>query len=227
MIVKKLIVLCIISLLLNYNSTNSGEIIYEVEIKNENNTNSEASKKFSLLIKNASNVDFILKFSAQQSTFHKLSTLSNESEKGINLTEIFAGGKDSFYYNNKNKEIINCKEIGGESVLLKKEVIRWKLTKQAKKIGNYNCFKAIALDADGALSNISAWYSVDIPIPFGPNRYNNLPGLIIKLEDDLVTYTAKKITLNKKNIKIDKPTNGVKLSEQEFREKFKGVFSRN
>lgn len=223
MIVKKLIVLFFISLLLNYNPTNSGEIIYEVEINNEY----KASKKVSLLIKSASNVDFILKFSAHQSTFHKLSTLSNESKKGINLTEIFAGGKDSFYYNNKNKEIINSKEIGGESILLKKEVIRWKLTKQEKKIGNYNCFKAIALDADGALSNIIAWYSIDIPIPFGPNRYNNLPGLIIKLGDDIVTYTAKKITLNKKAIKIDKPINGLKLSEQEFREKFKGVLSRN
>ncbi|MBQ0117367.1 MAG: GLPGLI family protein [Flavobacterium sp.] len=65
---------------------------------------------------------------------------------------------------------------------------QWEITTEEKIIGNYRVRKAITdcIEMDPQDPYYSgkaiAWYSPDIPIPSGPSRYGNLPGLILKLE---------------------------------------------
>ena len=49
---------------------------------------------------------------------------------------------------------------------------------------------------------IEAWYTPEIPMPYGPIGYGGLPGLILQLERSHVIFIAKEITLN--------PTGGIK-----------------
>ena len=101
--------------------------------------------------------------------------------------------------------------------------MKWEIQKETKKIGEFECFKAtteIIVNTKGRKHLITAWFTTKLPISFGPLGYDGLPGLILELEVYKKIYYAKKIMLNpKEEIKIEKPTKGIKVTEKEYQEK--------
>lgn len=75
----------------------------------------------------------------------------------------------------------------GMTLLTYKEptINNWKLIDESKTINTINCKRA-EINYKGR--NWIAWYSTDIPIPYGPYKFNGLPGLIIKIADDKGDY---------------------------------------
>lgn len=71
-------------------------------------------------------------------------------------------------------------------------MIDWKITKDLKLIGKFNCVKAVG-NYRGRV--IDAYFSTAIPIQIGPNNLNGLPGAIIYAEtrDGDFKFNAKKI----------------------------------
>lgn len=63
--------------------------------------------------------------------------------------------------------------------------IDWKLVNEYKKIGNYKCQKAITKKYGRTWI---AYFTKDIPFPFGPYKFNRLPGLILEVYDDNNDY---------------------------------------
>jgi len=97
----------------------------------------------------------------------------------------------------------------------------WEITDEEKEINGYKVRKAIT-DSYFATGNpvhnnygkTIAWFTIEIPIPVGPDRYYGLPGLIVELEyersdtkyvlKDIDFQTKYKfIELNKEN-EVDK-----------------------
>jgi len=74
--------------------------------------------------------------------------------------------------------------------------IKWKIINEYKDFKNLKCQKANGYFRG---RNYTAWFSKDIPLPFGPWKLNGLPGLIIEAKDDKnqVYFTASKISYNK------------------------------
>lgn len=122
-----------------------------------------------------------------------------------------------------NDKIIQSTEqiLMVESVFETKEnifEIDWNLnSSDTKKIGKYLCNKA-----EGYFRgrNYIVWYTLDLPLSFGPWKLNGLPGLILEAYDETLKYrwVAKKISKNEdffvkisKNIKFNKA-----LSLKEF-----------
>ncbi|WP_310557213.1 GLPGLI family protein [Flavobacterium sp.] len=62
----------------------------------------------------------------------------------------------------------------------KKATINWKLLAETKKIGNFECHKAKAFFRG---REYTAWYTNEIPVPFGPWKLQGLPGLILEAYD--------------------------------------------
>jgi GLPGLI family protein len=75
--------------------------------------------------------------------------------------------------------------------------INWKITKETKKIGKFNCKKATT---NFRGRKYIAWYTIDIPVSYGPWKLQGLPGLILEAYD-----TDKFVYWYFKN--IDYPTN--------------------
>src|SRR5690606_37134751 len=88
---------------------------------------------------------------------------------------------------------------------------KWKLENESKQIGDYTVFKATAVQkidlADYRMINIensnqdrtliiTAWYTPQIPVNFGPDIYGGLPGLILELNIYRTTILCSKIILN-------------------------------
>jgi GLPGLI family protein len=73
----------------------------------------------------------------------------------------------------------------------KKEKINWTLLNETKKVGDFNCLKATG-KFRGRI--YTAWYTLEIPVPYGPWKLQGLPGLILEAyneNQDIYFYTRK------------------------------------
>ncbi len=70
----------------------------------------------------------------------------------------------------------------GEMLYLKEKNSKqqWKITNETKKIGSFNAKKA-TLNFRGR--TFIAWFSTEIPVPFGPWKIRGLPGLVLEAYD--------------------------------------------
>ncbi|MGB0895959.1 MAG: GLPGLI family protein [Flavobacteriaceae bacterium] len=64
---------------------------------------------------------------------------------------------------------------------------------------------------------ITAWYTMQIPVSHGPSEYNGLPGLILEVNADRTTILCSKIVLNPSEKAIIKaPTKGKVVTKKEY-----------
>ncbi|EAR13460.1 hypothetical protein PI23P_03162 [Polaribacter irgensii 23-P] len=161
---------------------------------------------------------FELNFKNNESYFYLKPILESENHRNP-YSSISTYDKGIYY--NKEKRILQLNAFG-ELFLITKPKLIWKIQKESKNIGGYNCIKAtteIIVNTKGRKQLIAAWFTTKIPISLGPLGYDGLPGLILELEVYKKIYYAKKITLNAKEvIKIEKPIKGIKVSEKEYHE---------
>jgi GLPGLI family protein len=61
----------------------------------------------------------------------------------------------------------------------------WQLVNEYKKIGKYKCQKAVTKRYGRTWI---AYFTKEIPFPFGPYKFNKLPGLILEVYDDKDDY---------------------------------------
>ena len=105
--------------------------------------------------------------------------------------------KDSLYQSRIG--ILKSKSSDIKRFLLveKKPVINWKVTKESKKILGYTTYKATTTFRG---RNYIAWFAPELPYNYGPWKLGGLPGLILKVENDLFSYEAKRVVLNSSRI---------------------------
>ncbi|SNQ42727.1 GLPGLI family protein [Cellulophaga lytica] len=218
------LVLCLTSVVAQ--KTTSGSITYTINLAPEliksisktNNPNTRA------ILKNSKEVSYALNFNSKSSTYQKNESLYNESKQKLNLVATGAGGTGIFYYNTEDNALLKQLTIGGDTFLITQNAKKWKLLNTSKKIGKYNCYKATLLNNNNKETKVTAWYTLDIPLAYGPKDYNGLPGIILELYEGKFFFKASKIDLSNKNKIIEKPVDGLNLTQEEFNNRFKGFF---
>ncbi len=68
--------------------------------------------------------------------------------------------------------------------------LQWEILEEKETILGYNCQKA---RTEYGGRTWYAWYTVDVPLNYGPWKLNGLPGLILKAEDADAIFTWKAI----------------------------------
>ncbi|WP_425629595.1 GLPGLI family protein [Cellulophaga lytica] len=218
------LVLCLTSVVAQ--KTTSGSITYTINLAPEliksisktNNPNTRA------ILKNSKEVSYALNFNSKSSTYQKNESLYNESKQKLNLVATGAGGTGIFYYNTEDNALLKQLTIGGDTFLITQNAKKWKLLNTSKKIGKYNCYKATLLNNNNKETKVTAWYTLDIPLAYGPKDYNGLPGIILELYEGKFFFKASKIELSNKDKIIEKPVDGLNLTQEEFNNRFKGFF---
>lgn len=119
----------------------------------------------------------------------------------------------------------------GMSVLTYKEPVigSWKLIDETKVINTMNCKKATVTYKG---RNWTAWYSTEIPLPYGPYKFSGLPGLIIKMIDQKNEYDFELIKsvptsqLEGKSINIKKSryTEAIETTQPKFQQALKASY---
>jgi GLPGLI family protein len=105
----------------------------------------------------------------------------------------WATSKSSVFVNHNSGNVLSVKSMWGEQFFLQDTLKRvtWKVTDSFRKIGGFNCRKAVYQPDDS--TRIYAWYCDHIIPSVGPEGMCGLPGAILGLatEDGGVIYFAK------------------------------------
>ncbi|CAI8792255.1 GLPGLI family protein [Chryseobacterium sp. IT-36CA2] len=85
-----------------------------------------------------------------------------------------------------NESIQYFNAVGMALLMYQEPVIKnWKLVNETKEINTIHCKKA---EVTFKGRNWIAWYTPEIPLPYGPYKFSGLPGLIVKITDDKGDY---------------------------------------
>jgi GLPGLI family protein len=197
-------------------------------------------------MKKSSEKTFTLVFNKQEAVYEENEELQQPTalSNGFSMSVRMSGGGKK-YINTKEKISLEEDEIFGKEFLIEEPLVqpKWTLVNETKKIGDYTCMKAelnIPVtekqketykeflkkeENKPALFKleepkdrvVTAWYTPEIPVSFGPNNYWGLPGLILELNEDRTIILCSKVVLNSKDkVKIKRPKVGDKVSQKEF-----------
>lgn len=100
--------------------------------------------------------------------------------------------------------------------------IEWKIFPDKQKIGEYKTQKATT---NFGGRQWTAWFSTDITIQDGPYKFNGLPGLIIKIEDnnrqhEFELVGIKNISTDLQYPELNAQAKVISLTQEKFRELF-------
>ena len=116
--------------------------------------------------------------------------------------------EDAFepYYkidHNKKELYFFALMIGGSKFFIKDSYndLRWNVSTDSKQIAGHNCIKATTTYRG---RNWVAWFTPDIPLPFGPWKLHGLPGLILEAHDTTNEYAIIALKIQPKENDIFK-----------------------
>jgi len=123
------------------------------------------------------------------------------------------------FYDFGKKELINQLHFMTRDFIVFDQIKKtaWKLNNKKIKIQDHICFGAeLIMDGD----TVIAWFSPNIPISAGPDKYYGLPGLILAVEINGETkYLAISIDLTPPiDEKLSIPEDGSEVTKEEFDE---------
>ena len=177
-----------------------------------------------------------LYFNRSESTYYMGSKAKKETKEYTESREIIRDDEDIVkisitdtipyaYYRNLKSNTFFCLESTLINNLKSKyfvyednsvNTLPWVLSNDYKMVSGYNCQKA-TVNFRGRV--YEAWFTTEIPLPYGPWKLVGLPGLILEAYDlsKEVSFTAEKIIIpnSKVNKKIFKPK-GIEISHKEF-----------
>ena len=201
-------------------------------------------------MKKAFEKTYILDFNATESNYLKEQVLESPNLKsgGFNMSFSMSGDNTILYKNSKTKTFLQEEEsFDGKRMLISDNlpIYEWKIEGETKKIGGYDCYKAVAIikvtpkqmsayeelklkqskqkkaplfpAKEPKDTEVTAWFTNAIPVSHGPGKFWGLPGLILELTEDKTTYLCSKIILNPKVRKpIEVPKKGKIISQEAF-----------
>ncbi len=169
-------------------------------------------------------LSYILKANSMKSIF-----VYNKKMDEINKRFIGRGGGKGIYFTDllsKNKLLQRETRDGTLfRIISDLKKYNWVIRKETKMIGNYKCYKANAVYEEYSPMRkmilkfkIVAWFTPEIPLPFGPSGYDGLPGLVLEVRNGSFYFIASKVSFKKEIGKIKEPTKGKKVTLKEYNE---------
>ncbi|MHA7941650.1 GLPGLI family protein [Formosa sp. 3Alg 14/1] len=97
------------------------------------------------------------------------------------------------YYIDRKTQTLMSRDLG--LVYVKEPIpeMKWEISEDTKSIGQYTCTKATVMFRG---RKYTAWFTTEIPLPYGPWKLQGLPGLILEAYD-----TDKEVYFYFKSIK--------------------------
>jgi GLPGLI family protein len=202
----------------------------------------ERKKEISDRMRGALEKTYTLTFNQSESMYKEEEKLDAPSQggRGPNFGAFIPTGGPQ-YKNVKDLKVLQEQEFFGKQFLIKDDLqkLEWELGSETKSIGQYMCFKATAekTDTSFAFGNfgrrgndsenkeaeevkkiiVTAWYTPQIPVNQGPDKYWGLPGLVLEVNAGRTTILCSKIILNpseKETIKV--PSKGKEVTQKEY-----------
>lgn len=204
---------------------NEGEITFNHKVKFEINI-PEGQEDLVKMIPTEQNFKKTLLFTPSQSLFFDKKEEEKEDdgviEAGndqVQIKIVSSGGTDDKLFKDLQKNALIQKEaFFGKDFLITGNLdkFQWKLTGKQKKILDFNCQEATYTDEK---DTITVWFTPEIPVSNGPDKYGQLPGMIlsVSINDGNQQFVAEKVTFRKiEKGTIIAPQKGKKVTAEKF-----------
>lgn len=163
-----------------------------------------------------------LLFNATASMYINVKIEDDGSEKNFmqKMMMRYANSDNQTYKNTETKNFVEQQDFMGKTFLIKgePETIKWKMTGEMKIIMSYPCLKASYEDSTETLE---AWFTTELPLSIGPEKYGDLPGAILQLTSKKNKKTLTATEIEFKEIASDQlaePTEGKEVTREEYKE---------
>ena len=167
-------------------------------------------------------ISYTLHFNETESYFFAEPIL--DLEYSLNDLVVISDAKLKVYQNRTTQEsrVFNDTRRIGKYIVTEKINRNWVLTNETKTIQSFLCYKAyINPKNNNPKQIITAWFCPKLPLPFGPNNYGDLPGLIIELHTSMHSFLLTDLQLNpQKKIFIDKLLDPTAITQEEVQRRF-------
>ncbi len=222
---RKILVITIILNITFIGFSQNNRLCREVSYTQIKNFGLPLTGKYLLIFNNKTSLYEEMNIKASQ---EKHETKDEENEYGstnrTNMTIIGRTNLTPKFYYNSNNNFYFMDNFANRNLFVKENINKWswKLQNETKKIGDFTCQKA-TIRFRGR--DYIAWFTNEIPVTFGPWKFQGLSGLILEVYDtDKVFHIyANEIKINKDancNIrKIDKNLLNGAMSIQEYQNK--------
>lgn len=236
-VLKKILLLIIIfhfSGLYSQINKNPKIVLYNVgSYKINENVSSIAYEKIK---KNQDKIEFELLFDSISSVYKLVEKMDEKDNMNYRIASVVNGGTKIFYKNVKEKEKFYQAELQGQkfNIQLPYEQYKWDIQNESKVISGFKCYKATTsfkindkIRGTTKIYNPVVWFTPDIPAPFGPAGLDGLPGLVLEatIDGNKFFYATKIISNENKNVFVERPKNGKKITEKEFQEINANIYS--
>ncbi|WP_445717212.1 GLPGLI family protein [Flavobacterium sp.] len=221
---RKIIIFFLI--VINSYSQDKGEILYKLYF-NINEDNEEGFKKeiYNKIKPFSGELKFSLSYNQNLAVFRNID--ENKINKDDKLALIY-GKYFEYYIDRISKKTYRFNEesfifFDKKQYLVFKEISNnWQITNEQKIIDGRNCFKAILYETAFYKKNnpqvkIEAWFCPEIPISLGPLNYSGLPGLILELNFNNISYVIDTINFSKDiSLNFSKLEESTLISEEDY-----------
>ncbi|PCI93892.1 MAG: hypothetical protein COB15_15480 [Flavobacteriales bacterium] len=141
-----------------------------------------------------------------------------ESNRMKRMMRRYSNAKNQTYRNSETNTFVEQQDFMEKTFLIKgePEKITWKITGEMKIILSYPCLKATYQDSTETLE---AWFSTEIPVSIGPEKYGLLPGIILELtsKKNKKTLTATEIEFKAiDSSALSEPTEGKNVTREQY-----------
>lgn len=183
--------------------------------------------------------EYTLSFTQSESNWKQIESLGSgpaTASSGGAKIMIQSGGENAMLYKNIGSQSYTEEEDLMGKAFLVQDSLRtydWELTGSTKKIGDYEVQEAKysrivnskrfsmgmeEMETTKDTVFVTAWFAPQIPVSHGPSDFWGLPGLILELQNEGMTYIADRIVLNPSEpVAIEVPKKGQKISSVEYR----------
>lgn len=200
----------------------NGSAFYKKILINDSNDETNESDYMRQAINQLKNREYILSFNKNYAVYNKVKELDANPNPLIEaFTQGISGFNGEVYFDKSINLVLHKKEILGSVFLVKNNDLKWTLTNETLTVDNFICYKATTIktieNSVGKHELVAyAWYCPEIPLPFGPDGFGGLPGLIMQLEYNGVITVLKKIEFYEEGNNIVLPKKGEEMEEDEF-----------
>ena len=126
-------------------------------------------------------------------------------------------GSSMIYQNQDEKIQLEERDLFGKEFVIKDELHNyvWKvIATEQRDILGYTCMKAEYRDTSML---VTAWFTPQIPVSFGPRGFGGLPGLILALsEGENVIILATDVQQDVEEVTINRPSDRKTISREEY-----------
>ncbi|WP_088324413.1 GLPGLI family protein [Polaribacter tangerinus] len=207
----------------------------------------QRKKQMMARMKNFLEKTYTLTFNKTASSFKENVSLEAPGSSGPSWGR--SNGQGSIYKNSKDQKMVEDVEQFSKRFLVTEKMVpeQWELGTETKKIGQYTCYKATLTKEDTNIDwgsifrrrgnnskkdstnsaqkeaknmlTITAWYTPQIPVSTGPDKYYGLPGLILEVNAGRTTMLCTEVAISTDGeLVIEEPTKGKEVSREEYNE---------